>query len=180
MREKFQQRGKKHGVGKSFSQHDVDEFRYNCSRGSFLNLTTIRNKATIEFRWAAGTLNVHKFLSHLFTCEYIARRSWRSKGYPTETTKLRSHNIHRGDRATQGQRSLNYLVNQFRNNQDGKAMFKWSEIFSTHWKQMWSTSMRMARKWDKRRSGTEAIKEFTEDPKTAMTNAVATTNFTWF
>jgi hypothetical protein len=180
MNEKLDQRGKKHGVGKDFSELDVDDFRRTSNRGSFVNLTTIRSKATCEFRWAAGTLNKYKFLSHLFTCEYIARRAWRAKGYPSDCTKLKGHNIHRGDLATQGQRSLNYLVNQFRNNQDGKAMFKWSEIYQRHWHQMWSTSMRMARKWDKRRSGEEQTKEYTVDPKQSMIDAVANTNFTWF
>jgi len=181
MTRKFANRTKKHGVGSGFTQSDVDDFAYTCNRGSFVNLTTINRKATIEFRWGAGTLNPQKFLSHLFTCEYIARRAWRSKGYPTECTKHRENHIHGGDLATRGQRSLNYLVNDFRKNQDGRAMFHFSEIYKANFTRMWATSMRMARKWDKlMANGREVRYDFRHDPKQAMLDKVANSNFTWF
>ena len=181
MTRKLNDRTKKHGVGKSFTSSDVDDFAHTCNRGSFVNLTTINRKATIEFRWGAGTLNPQKFLSHLFTCEYIARRAWRSKGYPTNCTKHRQNHIHRGDQATLGQRSLNYLVNDFRKNQDGRAMFHFSEVYKANFTRMWATSMRMARKWDKVMSGgREVIYNYKHDPKQAMLDKIARSTFTWF
>lgn len=180
MTNKLTNRTKKHGVGKSFQQSDVNDFAYTCSRGSFVNLTTIHRRPTIEFRWGAGTLNIQKFLSHLFTCEYIARRAWRSKGYPTNCTKHRQNHIHRGDESTRGQRSLSYLVNDFRKNQDGRAMFHFSEIYKANFTRMWATSMRMARKWDKLMSGRENRYNYTKDPKQAMLDKVTNSTFTWF
>lgn len=180
MSRKLANRTKKHGVGKSFNSNDVYDFASTSMRGSFLNLTTINSRPTIEFRWGAGTLNPQKFLSHLFTCEYIARRAWRSKGYPTNCTKHRQNHIHRGDDATRGQRSLNYLVNDFRKNQDGRAMFHFSEVYKANFTRMWTTSMKMARKWDKLMSGREVIYNYTKDPKRAMLDKVASSTFTWF
>jgi hypothetical protein len=180
MTRKIEQRTKKHGIDGHYTSHDVDDFARTCTRGSFVNLTTIRRKATIEFRWGAGTLNIQKFLSHLFTCEYIARRAWRSKAYPKQTTKHRQNHIHRGDNATRGQRALNYLVNDFRKNQDGRAMFHYSEIFKNNFSKMWSTSMRMARKWDKLMSGVETSYSYGKDPKQAMLDKISRSTFTWF
>jgi hypothetical protein len=180
MTSKIARRTKKHGVGTSYTRNDVQDFANTCARGSFVNLTTINRKATIEFRWGAGTLNIQKFLSHLFTCEYIARRAWRSKGYPTNCTKHRGNHIHRGDNATRGQRALNYLVNDFRKNQDGRAMFNFSEIYKSNFTRMWATSMRMARKWDRLMSGSETRYNFSKDPKRAMLDKVASSTFTWF
>lgn len=126
-------------------------------------------------------MNIQKFLSHLFTCEYIARRAWRSKAYPTQTTKHRQNHIHRGALETRGQRALNYLVNDFRKNQDGRAMFNFSEIYKANFSKMWSTSMRMARKWDKLMSGgREVIYNYGKDPKRAMLDKISRSNFTWF
>jgi len=180
MTQKLNQRTKKHGVGSSFNQGDVRDVTNTSARGSFVNLTTIHRKATIEFRWGAGTLNPLKFLSHLFTCEYIARRAWRAKGYPTTCTKHRGNHIHRGEESTKGQRSLIYLVNDFRKNQDGRMMFDNSVIFKNNFKKMWKTSMVMARKWDRNRTGNVVHVDYSKDPLQAMVDKVNNSNSTWF
>ena len=171
MADKESKRTKRHGRGKGFTRVDVSNFRQS-NRGTFLNLTRVGSGHTIEFRWAAGTLNPNKFLAHLFTNIYIAKRAWATKRYSNNCTKVRGNSIHRGDVATQGQRSLNYLLNDFRNTATGREIFTEYPTFQERYTRMWSISHRMAKKWDRIRSGEEKTYNFTKDPLTAMTQKI--------
>ena len=171
MSDKEGKRSKRHGRGTSFTQQDVSNFRHS-NRGTFLNLTRVGSGHTIEFRWAAGTLNPNKWLAHLFTNLFIAQRAWATKRYSNDCTKVRGNAIHRGDIATQGQRSLNYLVNDFRNTATGRELFTSYPTFRERYTRMWSIAHRMAKKWDRQRSGEDALYSFRKDPLTAMVEKV--------
>ena len=124
--------------------------RYRC-----LNLRNLRRgmgdgKATLEFRFPAGTLNTDKIAMHLATIVFLCRLAWKTRHTKADSVTWDLNKGYQKQSSKAGVRTLKVLLRKMNSAKQGKYLKYESTIFADKWDSMQEVALRMAEKYDNR------------------------------
>lgn len=124
--------------------------RYRCLNLRNLSRGMGDGKATLEFRFPAGTLNTDKIAMHLATIVFLCRLAWKTRHTKSDSVSWNLNKGYQKNASKAGVRTLKVLLRKMNSAKQGKYLKYESTIFADKWDSMQETALRMAEKYDNR------------------------------
>ena len=124
--------------------------RYRCLNLRNLSRGMGNGKATLEFRFPAGTLNTDKIAMHLATIVFLCRLAWKTRHTKADSVTWNLNKGYHKNASKAGVRTLKVLLRKMNSAKQGKYLKYESTVFADKWDSMQETALRMAEKYDNR------------------------------